>query len=270
MSQLSQTFLALLKEGQFTKDLLGAGVTQIRRANYASKGTYFQAFSSLSTGLERIGKIALIVDHYIDNSGRFPDFNYLKNEIGHDLVKLQEKALAVVQRRGLAIAFPSSSIHASIVQLLGDFAKGDRYSNLNLLVGSARQSDPIAAWFKEVDLALYDSQVRQFKKEKIARNAQISAHMMRSFTRVMHTSETGTEISDVEEASFRTGVFEAVAPYRQLYILQIIRFWVELLRLLQYAAHDRGSQDIPYFGELFAAFGNDDSYLRTRKTWDNV
>lgn len=270
MSHFSQTFLALLKEGQFTKDLLGAGATQIRRANYASKGTYFQAFTSLSTGLERIGKLALILDHYIDNHGRFPDFNYLKNEIGHDLVKLKEKAILVVQRRSLMVAFPSSTIHGSIVQLLGDFAKGDRYSNLNLLVGSTRQSDPIAAWFNEVDMALYDSRVRQSNKAKITRNAQVVARMLGSCASVMHSSETGTEISDVEEASFRTGVFKAVAPYRQLYVLQIIRFWAELLRLLQYVAHNKGSHNIPYFSELFAAFTNEDSYLRSRKTWDNL
>ena len=270
MSQLSRPFLALLKEAQFTKDLLGAGATQIRRANYAKKGTYFQAFTSLSTGLERVGKLALIVDHYVDNDGTFPSFDYLKNEIGHDLVKLQEKAMLVVQRRGFPLAFPGSPIHGSIVRLLGDFAKGDRYSNLNLLVGSARQADPIAAWFNDVDLALYDSRVRQSKKETIARNAQIAERMLGPFARVMHTSETGTEISEVEEASFRTGVFEAVAPYRQLYVLHIIRFWAELLRLLQYAAHEAGGHDIPFFGELFAAFGNEDSYLRTRKTWDNV
>jgi hypothetical protein len=35
------TFKALLKEAQFTKEMLGAGATQIRNANYASKGVYF-------------------------------------------------------------------------------------------------------------------------------------------------------------------------------------------------------------------------------------
>ena len=270
MSHFSQTFLALLKEGQFTKDLLGAGATQIRRANYASKGTYFQAFTSLATGLERVGKLALIVDHYIENNGRFPDFNYLKNDIGHDLIKLRDKAILIAARRGLNIDFPSSQVHSAIVRLLSEFAKGDRYSNLNLVVGAARQSDPIAAWFNDVDLALFESRVRKAKKEQIVRNAQIAAHMLGPFASVRHSSETGTEISDVEEASLRTGIYEAVAPYRQLYVLHIIRYWAELLRLLQYAAHDKGGQDIPFFGELFAAFGNDDSYLRTRKTWDTV
>src|SRR5690606_34030024 len=108
------------------------------------------------------------------------------------------------------------------------------------------------------------------KKEQISGNARAVAQFAGSFMQVLHTSETGSEITDVEEASLRTGVYEAVAPHRQLYVLQIIRFWSELLRELQYIAHSLGKDDIPYFSELFAAFGNDDAYMKTRKTWDTV
>jgi hypothetical protein len=63
-------------------------------------------------------------------------------------------------------------------------------------------------------------------------------------------------------------MYEAVAPYRQLYVLQIIRYWVELLSSLQYGAMGTGSQDIPFFTEVFAPFYNEDSYFKTRKIWD--
>jgi hypothetical protein len=55
----NEAFKALLKEARFTKEMLGSGATQIRKANYATKGVYFQAFTNLSTGLERIGKLCL-------------------------------------------------------------------------------------------------------------------------------------------------------------------------------------------------------------------
>lgn len=76
----SKTFNALADEATFTKEMLGSGATQIRKGNYASKGNYFQAFTSLSTGLERIGKLCLMLDYYIDNDGKFPDFHHLKNK----------------------------------------------------------------------------------------------------------------------------------------------------------------------------------------------
>lgn len=270
MPTFNPTFVALLKEAQFTKELLGAGATQIRRANYATKGIYFQSFTNLSTGLERIGKLCLALDHYIETNGSFPDFNYMKNVIGHDLVKLREKALDVVARRNLGIQPPAETAHLAIVQLLSEFANGDRYSNINLLVGANRQSDPVASWFTLVDQPLYELRVPQKKKQTIADNARVVNQIMGSFSRVLHTSETGSDITDMEDASLRTGIYDAVAPLRQLHVLHIIRFWSELLSALQYPAQALGREDIPFFGEIFGAFRNDDSYMRTRKTWDTV
>jgi len=92
--------------------------------------------------------------------------------------------------------------------------------------------------------------------------------MLNQHASVLHMSETGEEITDLEQASHMTGMYKAVAPYRQLYVLQVIRYWVELLSSLHDGAMKTGSQDIPSFSEIFAPFYNDDSYIRTRKTWD--
>lgn len=270
MALLNPTFIALLKEAQFTKELFGSGATQIRLANYASKGVYFQAFTSLSTGLERIGKLCLMMDHYIETGGSFPDFKYLKNEIGHNLLLLYERSQDVIKRRSISLRFLQdleNHVHIAMVKILHDFAEGDRYCNVNLLVNGRRTGDPIAMWFNEVDLPLFNVRVTQRKKRTIARNAAVISMLISSHAHVLHTSETGTEITDLEEASSRTGMYEAVAPYRQLYILQIIRYWTELLSALEHLAHGLRNQDIPFFGEIFGAFYNDDSYLRSRKTW---
>jgi len=270
MALLNPIFMALLKEAQFTKELLGSGATQIRLANYASKGVYFQAFTNLSTGFERIGKLCLMIDYYIETGGSFPDSNYFKNVIGHKLVLLYDRSQGVISRRSISLHFLPNlgdPIHTSIVKILHDFAEGDRYSNVNLLVGSYRTNDPIASWLNKVDLPLFDKRVSQRKKQAIAHKAAVVSRLMSSHTHVLHTSETGAEMTDLEEASNRTGMYEAVAPYRQLYILQIIRYWTELLSELEHLARGLGKEDIPFFGEIFSAFYNKDSYLRTRKIW---
>lgn len=266
----SETFNALIKEAQFTKEMLGAGATQIRNANYASKGVYFQAFTSLSTGLERIGKLCLMLDHYLDNNGKFPDLDYMKNKIGHKISLIYTKSADVVAKRSITMDFMqdlNTPIHQAILTVLSEFAQGDRYSNIDVVIGNKRQSDPVASWFTRVDVPLYETRVSAKKKEVISFNAKIIGQMLGPYSMVRHTSETGSEITDMEEGSFRTGVQKAVAPYRQLYVLQIIRYWVELLRALQYSALSAGSEDVPFFGEIFALFYNEDSYLRTRKTW---
>lgn len=272
-TMFNETFNALTKEAQFTKEMLGSGATQIRVANYAAKGVYFQAFTGLSTGLERIGKLCLMLDYYVRTAGQFPDQNYMKNEIGHKISLIYSKSLSVISDRAISLKFLQNldgPIHRNILMVLSDFAEGDRYSNINLLVGSRRQSDPVATWFEYVDQPIFQSYVSARRKSKIAHNANVINQMIGGLSIVRHISETGTEITDVEEASYRTGMQEAVAPYRQLFVLQAIRFWVELLWELQYKALEIGKQEIPFFSEIFAPFYNADSYMKTRKTWDKI
>jgi len=269
----NKTFSALLREAEFTREMLGSGATQIRNANYATKGIYFQSFTNLSTGLERIGKLCLMLDHYIETNGKFPDHEYMKKEIGHKISRIYTNSMSVINNRSISLDYLinlDAPIHQNILCVLSDFAEGDRYSNINLLVGGGRQSDPIASWFQQVDQVIFTTNVSAKKKAKIDHNANVISQMIGGYTRVLHSSENGTEITDVQEASYRTGMWKAVAPYRQLFVLQIIRFWVELLTSLQYVAMANGSQDIPFFSEVFAPFYNDDSYFRTRKTWEKV
>lgn len=271
-TQMNQTFQALLREAQFTKEMLATGATQIRNANYATKGVYFQAFTSLSTGLERIGKLCLMLDHYIDTGGAFPTLKDLKQQIGHKLLLLYEKSQGVVQKRSIKFQFAnnlSNPIHQSMVLVLHDFAEGDRYSNIDVLVGET-STDPVARWFIEIDTPLYEQKVSSKRKRQIEENARLCGAMMNDWSQVRHTSETGDLITQFEDGSKRTGVWKAVVPHRQLYVLQMIRYWTELIWELEHIARKVPGENIPYFGEIFAPFYNDDSYLKSRKTWDKL
>jgi hypothetical protein len=208
---LSETFKALLKEAQFTKEMLGSGATHIRNANYASKGIYFQAFTSLSTGLERIGKLCLMLDHYVDHNRKFPDSNYMKHEICHDIAAIYEKSTLIIVKYSISMRFLqhlNDPIHRAILSVLSEFAVGDRYSNINLLVGGKRQNDPIASWFKQVDQPLFEARVVQRKKDTIQNNTVAIASMLNQHVSVLHTSEIGGEITELEEASHMTGLYE--------------------------------------------------------------
>jgi hypothetical protein len=123
-------------------------------------------------------------------------------------------------------------------------------------------------WFENVDMVLFEKHVSKKKKEAIIKNAEMINNLISPFTIVRHSSENDTEINQVTEASMRTGIYEAVSPYRQLYTIQIIRFWTELLWELQYKAQSLGNDEIPYFSDMFGCFYNDDSYFRTRKNYD--
>ena len=273
MPKLNPTYRALLKEAAFTKEMLGSGATQIRLANYGTKGIYFQAFTSLCTGFERIGKLALMLDHYIDHGGVFPDLDYMRNKISHDLILLYQKSQLIIQKRSINFDFCSDlsdPIHQAILKTLSKFANGDRYSNIDLLVGNKYQSDPVKSWFETVDAPMYESSIPAKKKALIGRNAAIVSAMLGSSSHILHTAEDGTEVTTMEEASRRTGIYEAIAPLRQLKVLQIIRYWAELLDGLEMPARAVGKAEIPDFLEIFGAFHNDDKFFKGRKIWHGL
>ena len=98
-------FDALCKEAQFTVEMLCSGYTEIRKANYAKRGVYFQAFISLSTGFERIGKLCYLLIYAIEHGGSFPTDNDLKNVFRHDIIKLYELILEFKNKHDIKYDF---------------------------------------------------------------------------------------------------------------------------------------------------------------------
>ena len=262
-------FDALCKEAQFTVEMLCSGYTEIRKANYAKRGVYFQAFTSLSTGFERIGKLCYLLIYAIEHGGSFPTDNDLKNVFRHDIIKLYELILEFKNKHDIKYDFLQDldkPIYQSILNVLSRFAKGDRYANIDLLINNRSYDDPISVWYKDVDLVIFQEKISDKKKEKIKRDASLVHYLTSNFVMIRHTGEDGKEINTAFEGSLRTGINDAVAPYRQLYVFHIIRFFAESLQEIESIARRKHFFEIPYFNEIFRGFYNDDSYFKNRKT----
>jgi hypothetical protein len=61
----------LNREAALSAQLLGNGLTSIRKYDFSSKGIFYSGMFSISIGLERILKIILVLDYQIKNS-KFP------------------------------------------------------------------------------------------------------------------------------------------------------------------------------------------------------
>ena len=131
------------------------------------------------------------------------------------------------------------------------------------------KNDPIKDWHLKVDRVLFEKRVSQAKKDKIKFNSEMAGRILSGLSIVQHLSESGLELNDIETSSYQTGVASAVAKYRQLYTVHVIRYWVDLLLKLQYEAYKK-NLDIPHFSEIFAIFNNKDSYLLTRKMYERL
>src|SRR5207253_5481982 len=128
---------------------------------------------------------------------QFPDPNYMKNRIGHNITVIYQQSRTIIAKYSISMTFLQNlddPIHQAILLVLSEFALGDRYSNIDLLVGGGRQNDPIAAWFWKVDQPIYQSRVTQKKKDTIQKNAATVGSILGPHAMVLHTSETGDEI----------------------------------------------------------------------------
>ncbi len=262
-------FNAMLKEAQFTCEMLCSGYTQIRKANYAKKGIYFQAFTSLSTGFERICKLCYILIFAIENNSRFPDSAQMKAIFGHDILKLYEEIRSFKAKYNIKYTFQQEidgEIYQDILKILSRFGKGDRYSNIDLLINNCNYEDPISVWYKKIDLYVYRNNISATKKEQIEKNAIAMGSLLSDSISVYHSDEDNNMIDTSYDYILKSRINDVICPYRQQYIFHIIRYFSESLFSIEKIIRSRNLFEIPYFSEIFGVFYNTDSYMRTRKT----
>ena len=166
---------------------------------------------------------------------------------------------------------PRSEIHDAILDILTDFASNiTRYYNINVVTGDADaqpQRDPIRTWFERVTLPILAVHYRPHHRRRDERNATILDRLISGHSMVLYHKESGEVLDTVYEASMQTAITKFARPHERLHVLQIIRFMGRLLSELGYVAQSHRLENIPYFGDFFRIYNNDDKYLKGRKTW---
>jgi len=266
---MNNLFYAFLKEAQFTSEMLSAGYEQIGKANYAQKGIYFQAFTSLSTGIERLGKICLILEYIISNNINLPKEDYIKKNIGHDLEKIYLLVKNIQTKYNFklnGLQDLDEKIYSNIIKILSRFGKGDRYSNLDLLTNNQNYIDPITNWYNEIDMDIFNNKIKRKKKEYIDITSKFLDNIMGNDSMIVHTGEDGAEINTIYKYNVQSQIYYAVEQHRRIYIYQIIRYFVEILFGLQHYIQNENLFEIPFFSEIFSIYYYDEKYIKRRKT----
>lgn len=260
-------FHALGNEAALAAEHLAIGVTALGKANYAEPAHYYQAFFSLSLGIERTCKLALIADHALANGGQFPDEQSVR-KYGHDLKSLLGRAAEVAQRRNAEFTLPDGQVHREMVRILTKFATNvTRYYNLDLAAGkAASELDPVADWHRNVITVCWQEFVPARQKQVVYDNADFVGEMLGESTFVMFHTEEGEDLLDLTQASARTGIGRRAAPWVRLHVLQICRFLAGVMRAISYASYEL-KVELPIFSDFYRKFENPDSYLKGRKTW---
>lgn len=266
---MDRIWLAIHREASLAAEHLAFGATMLGKANYAQQAYYYQAFFALSVGLERSSKLALAVDSGL-RDGRFPTDKEMR-AYGHRLDTLIEAVGAVATSRGIDAEVPSSEINGAILHVLTDFADNvTRYYNLAALAGGPKVAgvvDPLQAWHEQVFTPVVDAHYGLQKRVVDQANAKVVADLLAGHAAVLHHTETGDVLTDIEAASALMGVTKAIQPWVRMYVLQFARFFYEVMSDLGFAAMQQGRADIPYLSEYYAIYCNDDAYFRSRKVW---
>ena len=85
---------------------------------------------------------------------------------------------------------------------------------------------------------------------------------------VLHHLEDGTELNSASELFGRAGATAVVQKYGRLYTLQIVRWLASILFELSHCgAYEKRIESLLGLHEPFVMFGNDDRFLRRRRTW---
>jgi len=268
----SRVFVTLLHEGTLAAELVCAGVTTLRKASTPRSGLFELALFNLSIGFERMCKLIVLVDHYLANKGSFPSNDVMKNKYGHDLDKLFPSVARIVVERNITADYsqpPSSEIHREIISTLSEFAKTTRYYNLDYLTGgkAAHLQSGRAAWVNRVGKLILAKHYSVRKQMGDVLEAQELQASMGNVVSGIRFDEAGESIDTLEEGLIHGAEGRVIQKFGQFYCLQLIRYLASVLEELRQISQREGFQAMPFFGEIFSWFLNEDAMLKSLKTW---
>jgi hypothetical protein len=260
-------FIAINREAELAKRVTCSGLTALRKATPARPGIYYDAFFGLSIGLERLAKLAWIIDECIRRNGAFPTDKDLRS-VGHDIQTLVKKAQLIQRRQSAYSTLPSDSVTDYIIKFLSEFADGTRYYNIDFFVGgkSKGMGDPIKTWHAKVGAAILALPEIRAKRQRWQAQSQQVAGLI-SPAVVFATAADGTSLATVAELSISESEASEINKRAQWKILAIVRYLCLLIADLADGAHAANLSFIPDMREHFGFFCGDDTILHRYTTW---
>lgn len=265
---MTKLFNLINSECQFAVELIDYGITQIRKADLQRKGLYYQAFTNLSVGLERVLKLIIIFDNFL-KTGALHTQNQLK-QMGHNLSDLYKKCVIIGEEYRVQKEFSEpDEVYENLIKILSDFANtgnDNRYFNLNYISevnapGFELPKDATFKWYEQIDGYIYDHKISDKKKMKFENENRVFGQMLNGGASINFSSETNAEIDNGVDFCFNKNRQILCQPYRVLFVAHIVRYLSNILNETAYKLQTSGVQDIPYVNEYFRVYRCEDSFL---------
>ncbi len=247
--------------------LLSSGLTDIKHADYSSPGTYYQAFFSLSVGLERICKLIITVSAYV-SEGVFISDKEFKKTYSHDLKLLFSSLERLVAQGDVSSEsgeIPTTQREAAddTIAFLADFGRKNRYYNLDFLTSdSVTNIDPLASW--RLLVLKHFPQVGWAKKEL----NPVALSYLNAIHKVSFTREDLVPITSLSQEIVEGKTAEHLQRNGAVLCIRLIRFAASCLSSLSYKRHF-ADDVLPVFSDFCYLQHFSDSYVRSRRTFNS-
>lgn len=142
--QYDKKWIAIQREVSLAERLMNIGVGDLLIAGPLSQELYYNAFLDITMSFERICKLVLNSNSYIEN-GSFVEDGKL-SKIGHDLRKLYSNVVDIADKRDIPrVDIKDESLE--LLDFLTQFAQKGRYYNF-ISLDKKGGADPIVRWRK--------------------------------------------------------------------------------------------------------------------------
>jgi len=265
-------FFLLEQEACITSSTVAAGLTAIRNANLNDKGRFYTGFFQMCIGIERLAKLALILDYLVDHSLSPPGASAVRS-FGHDLNTLFSKVQAIAKLRNYSFVseFSLSPIQARMLNFLAEFAKGSRYANLDSLASGVHQTEPLHGWHQILEESLA-TQVSKNKSSKITIQSAFIASKMRGSAIILAHDLVNNPMS-LEDWFSKPRLFDEASKFLIWDLTRLVHpikaTVVQLSNDARRLAPSTGNQPlrIPYMHEFYSFLHLDRKYNMRKKKW---
>ncbi|HEY3375337.1 MAG TPA: hypothetical protein VGK02_09770 [Candidatus Aquicultor sp.] len=268
----SEPFFLLSQEGYITRSCICTGLTEIRKANLDDKGRFYTGFFQLAIGIERLAKLALILDYMVDNKLTSPGEKYVRH-FGHDVEGLFFKLKETAEQKGSTTlsGFGLEPIPSEILSFISEFARKTRYANLDGLAKGVTEKEPVAEWHN-ILMKVLKQNVAAEKIAKILAQGAAVANAISPFT-IIHAFDLQNNALTVEEWLTVPQLLDNASRYVVYEVTKILRLMIDFTNELAWSAREidvknsKHTCHIPELREFFYFLPDDRSYILRKKRW---
>ena len=261
-------------EAMLIRSVFGSGVTALREASCGKdgNGNYYVALFGMSTGIERLAKLILVIDYILNSNGKMPESKFLQRK-GHKIAYLIKciKNISNGISSDIIYPYPKNIVTESIILNLDSFSGlNHKYTNLDVIGDTSNYiNEPIKRWRLDVGEKIlqlyYDGTPNEDNVNALAAERKYSK--LENDYPIFH-NEMGDEIITEWDSFIYQEKVKVIQQQGQLNALKIMRWMVNVYDVLSRRVLSRAKKiHFQFTWSVLKDYLVSDLELKDKKIW---